>query len=345
MGTCSGRPWGSRGCARCSSSCTARSGPAGSICGSSRPRPPRCSALCGAAPPGLLEATVAAGHTGELPLWRTLVPSLQRGILYLLDLGFFERALFTQAQLAGAHLHRRSACARRADLRRGHRPRLDPFTPHRGGTPSRRPPGATPPPGLRAPRPRLRQRADRRAVPALGAPPGVASWRPSPTHWSTSPASSHPRDHTTVLQGASARWAPNVIGHRVKMVAHATREGRLLDGPWFGRGVDLILSKGADFSTRNGTASCMTSPFKWLKCMKSWRRTPADQDESHTPWSARSDKTSTLLINLSRNEMIEQVVTRTSSTHFSRLMRIFPPLPHITPLQEDSVCERRSKQD
>ena len=54
---------------------------------------------------GLLdEATVAAQTTGELPLWRTLVPSLQRGILYLLDLGFFERALFTQAQLAGEHL-------------------------------------------------------------------------------------------------------------------------------------------------------------------------------------------------------------------------------------------------
>ena len=54
---------------------------------------------------GLLdEATVAAETTGELPLWRTLVPSLQRGVLYLLDLGFFERALFAQAQLAGAHL-------------------------------------------------------------------------------------------------------------------------------------------------------------------------------------------------------------------------------------------------
>ena len=54
---------------------------------------------------GLLdEATVAAETTGELPLWRTLVPSLQRGVLYLLDLGFFERALFAQAQTVGAHL-------------------------------------------------------------------------------------------------------------------------------------------------------------------------------------------------------------------------------------------------
>ncbi len=52
MGTCSGRPGASCGCARSSSSCTPRSGRARSICGSRRPRPPRCSARRGAAPRG-----------------------------------------------------------------------------------------------------------------------------------------------------------------------------------------------------------------------------------------------------------------------------------------------------
>ena len=54
---------------------------------------------------GLLdEAAIAAETAGELPLWRALVPALERNVLYLLDLAYFDHALFSQADRVGAHL-------------------------------------------------------------------------------------------------------------------------------------------------------------------------------------------------------------------------------------------------
>lgn len=54
---------------------------------------------------GLLEHGVGAAETAaELPLWRKLVPQLTRGVLYLFDLGFFDRSLFSAARAAGAHV-------------------------------------------------------------------------------------------------------------------------------------------------------------------------------------------------------------------------------------------------
>jgi hypothetical protein len=54
---------------------------------------------------GLLEHGVIGAETAsETPLWRKLVPKFTRGVLYLLDLGFFERQLFADAQAAGAHM-------------------------------------------------------------------------------------------------------------------------------------------------------------------------------------------------------------------------------------------------
>lgn len=54
---------------------------------------------------GLLEHAICGAETAsETPLWRQLVPSFARGVLYLFDLGFFERALFAAAQQAGAHV-------------------------------------------------------------------------------------------------------------------------------------------------------------------------------------------------------------------------------------------------
>jgi len=54
---------------------------------------------------GLLEHAEAGAETAsETPLWHTLVPSFTRGVLYLFDLGFFERNLFAAAQDAGAHV-------------------------------------------------------------------------------------------------------------------------------------------------------------------------------------------------------------------------------------------------
>ena len=54
---------------------------------------------------GLLEEGICGAETSaEIPLWRQLVPSLTRGVLYVLDLGFFERQLFTDAVEAGAHV-------------------------------------------------------------------------------------------------------------------------------------------------------------------------------------------------------------------------------------------------
>jgi hypothetical protein len=54
---------------------------------------------------GLLEQGVVGAETAsETPLWRKLVPEFTRGVLYLFDLGFFERKLFADAQAAGAHV-------------------------------------------------------------------------------------------------------------------------------------------------------------------------------------------------------------------------------------------------
>ncbi len=54
---------------------------------------------------GLLEHAEGGAETAsETPLWHRLVPSFTRGVLYLFDLGFFERNLFAAAQDAGAHV-------------------------------------------------------------------------------------------------------------------------------------------------------------------------------------------------------------------------------------------------
>ena len=54
---------------------------------------------------GLLEEGICGAETSaEIPLWRQLVPSLTRGVLYVLDLGFFEKQLFIDAKQAGAQV-------------------------------------------------------------------------------------------------------------------------------------------------------------------------------------------------------------------------------------------------
>jgi Transposase DDE domain len=54
---------------------------------------------------GLLEHAESGAETAsETPLWHKLVPSFTRGVLYLFDLGFFERKLFAAAQDTGAHV-------------------------------------------------------------------------------------------------------------------------------------------------------------------------------------------------------------------------------------------------
>ena len=54
---------------------------------------------------GLLEHGLCDAETAsETPLWRKLVPTFSSGVLYLFDLGFFERALFASARAAGAHV-------------------------------------------------------------------------------------------------------------------------------------------------------------------------------------------------------------------------------------------------
>jgi hypothetical protein len=54
---------------------------------------------------GLLEHGICDAETAsETPLWHKLVPVFTSGVLYLFDLGFFERALFASAKAAGAHV-------------------------------------------------------------------------------------------------------------------------------------------------------------------------------------------------------------------------------------------------
>lgn len=50
------------------------------------------------------EATLGAETSRDTHLWRQLVPELKPRVLYLLDLAFFERALFQEALRTGAHL-------------------------------------------------------------------------------------------------------------------------------------------------------------------------------------------------------------------------------------------------
>ena len=52
----------------------------------------------------ITHGTMAAETASETPLWRKLVPNIERNVLYLLDLGFFERQLFVDALSAGAHV-------------------------------------------------------------------------------------------------------------------------------------------------------------------------------------------------------------------------------------------------
>ena len=52
-----------------------------------------------------IEAKVGAGTDAEYPMWKELVGSkLQRNALYLLDLGYFARAIFEDAVREGAHV-------------------------------------------------------------------------------------------------------------------------------------------------------------------------------------------------------------------------------------------------
>lgn len=54
---------------------------------------------------GVLEHCIGAAETAsETPLWHQLVPEFKPGALYVFDLGFFERALFSDAMAAGAHV-------------------------------------------------------------------------------------------------------------------------------------------------------------------------------------------------------------------------------------------------
>jgi len=52
---------------------------------------------------GLAEEAVCEAQTSaELPMWHALVPTFARNVLYLFDLGYFEKAIFTGALNAGA---------------------------------------------------------------------------------------------------------------------------------------------------------------------------------------------------------------------------------------------------
>lgn len=54
---------------------------------------------------GLIDDAVVKPETAsELPTWRQMVPSMRKKVLYILDLGFFDRGLFAQAQHDGAHV-------------------------------------------------------------------------------------------------------------------------------------------------------------------------------------------------------------------------------------------------
>jgi hypothetical protein len=54
---------------------------------------------------GLVEHAVLGAETAsETPLCKELLPRFTRGVLYLFDLGFFERRVFAEAKSAGAHV-------------------------------------------------------------------------------------------------------------------------------------------------------------------------------------------------------------------------------------------------
>ena len=50
------------------------------------------------------QMTIGAQRAAEIPAWRRLAGELKPNVLYLLDLGFFERDLFRQAQQQGAEV-------------------------------------------------------------------------------------------------------------------------------------------------------------------------------------------------------------------------------------------------
>ncbi|MFC1482577.1 transposase, partial [Myxococcota bacterium] len=49
-------------------------------------------------------ADADAETASEIKLWRRLVDRMQQGVLYLLDLGFFSKEIFREAQESGAHV-------------------------------------------------------------------------------------------------------------------------------------------------------------------------------------------------------------------------------------------------
>src|ERR1035438_6587919 len=70
-----------------------------------RPGILRASAVrVGASRGGARAHAAQIGRASEPPLWKKLVPTFTSGVLYLFDLGFFERALFASARAAGAHV-------------------------------------------------------------------------------------------------------------------------------------------------------------------------------------------------------------------------------------------------
>lgn len=51
-----------------------------------------------------VEAFAGEGTSAEIPMWKKLVPRLRSNVLYLLDLGFYCRYVYEQAQERGAHV-------------------------------------------------------------------------------------------------------------------------------------------------------------------------------------------------------------------------------------------------
>ena len=55
--------------------------------------------------PGRIDDAVCdAQKSADLPLWRSLVPTFVRDVLYMFDLGFFDLKMFTSARMDGAHV-------------------------------------------------------------------------------------------------------------------------------------------------------------------------------------------------------------------------------------------------
>ena len=85
----------------------------------------------------ILDATMGAATESEITLWRQGATPLQSGALYLLDLGYFARTTFEQAQARGAHVLMRLKADQnlRSKLRvLGGREHNEPWTPRRQTT-------------------------------------------------------------------------------------------------------------------------------------------------------------------------------------------------------------------